>query len=343
MARSTVRYSIEVRHCGRVAASVVCGPDLVIGDGGALVVPGVGDTLVLLREGRLVATSLLDGEVLAEGGTREAWPAESSSVGVRGCLRVVAFPEIELHIAPLETGVVFERASVRLIPPRETLVAAGLAACLVGFFTHTAAAEVLPWKDREEVIEPEATALVSAIFSAPRVEPTVRPVQVVAFREPPPPEPIPEPPTPEKPAALEPASPSKPGADAPDDGGALLEKVEAPVEAATADREAPRRGRSRRGRSRVDAPEHDLVHVLTSSSTVAMLVDDRPTEMSALSALDSGSGLQDLDSVEGGPGRAMGVGVPIAPHDRGGSDGHGEIGGLETSGGAGFEDRKSVV
>lgn len=276
MSRAALRHCVEVRHRGRLVASVVCGPDLAIGDGGRLVVPGVGASLELLRGGRIQSTARLAGEVRAADGVVEAWPDRESSVGASARLQVVAHPEIELTITPVTDGIAIDRTAVRMIPPRETVVAAGIAACLFAFFGHTASADVPHWRDREVEVEPESTAIVHAVFTAPKVEVVTLPPPVVTL-----PEPVAAPPLLAN--AIEPETIDRVGVDAIDEGHDVA-KVEAPVVVAKRDDASKPRGRARRGRARQDAR---LDALLDSSVQVAAVMGDDEIDTLLVTGLGS--------------------------------------------------------
>jgi peptidyl-prolyl cis-trans isomerase A (cyclophilin A) len=280
----------------------------VIGDGGRLVVPGVGESLRLLRGGRLQPTAALAGEVVAADGAVEPWPPREGSVGARARLQVVAHPDVEIVISPVAMGVAIERTRVRMFPPRETLAASAIAACLAAFFGSTAAAEVLPWRDRKPQVEPEPTAIVDAVFTAPRVEVVALPPAIVAT-----PAPMPE--TDPEPTALASSAArgmvDRPGIDMRDDGDAHV-PVDPPVLAAARDDASKPRGRGRRGRPRpTKLPRFDaeLGVVVGSVGSATAILDggDLPTDMLVESVREAS--IDPRPIATGGPGMGVVVGT----------------------------------
>ena len=179
------RFQVELRVAGRLVESTSCGRALTIGEGGGLVVSGLGGEVPLVQDGRVVECAGLRGE----------------TDGVRGAWVVAAHPEITITIEPL-LAVVIERGRWTTIPTRETVVAGMLACCLAGLLGRTAIAGSLTEPERE--IVPEETAIALAIYAAPSPErvfvpPTISfaPIEVVPEVVPPPPVPPPAPPLPE--------------------------------------------------------------------------------------------------------------------------------------------------
>ena len=171
---------------GRIIRSLACGPELTIGEGGAVIVPGLGGEVVLLTGGRIVPGADLVGE-LRRGETAQAvvepmdaWPAAGVSLeGARATVSPRAHPDLEITVEPLAT-LALERARWTLIPARETLFAGALAGVLALMLGRTALLELT---EPEREVEREDTALARAVYATPNVVPTFVAPRIIRYVE----------------------------------------------------------------------------------------------------------------------------------------------------------------
>ncbi len=278
---------------GRILRSLACGPELTIGEGGAVIVPGLGGEVALLVGGRIVPGADLVGE-LRRGDTAQAvvepmdaWPAAGVSLeGARATVSPRAHPHLEITVEPLAT-LALERARWTLIPARETLFAGALAGVLALMLGRTALLE-LTAPERE--VEREDTALTRAVYATPNVVPTFVAPRIIRYAE-----------LPEPPAVVEP----------PPIAVAVAEETVPPV--AVPQRDAKPK-RSRRALPR--ATTRDSVMLLDSLSNTAELSSllggvPHETFANVLGAANvGGSGLDIFDLADplgGGDGVAGGV------------------------------------
>lgn len=185
------RFHVEVRFAGRLVQTMACGPELTIGEDGAIVVPGLGGAVALLRAGRVVPAAALVGRVdpaPVHGAIPEAGIAIDP--GVRAVVSPRDFPQIEIAVERLAVEPLARGLHWMPIPTRETVIAAAMAGCLAAMIGGKVARAELTEPERDE--DETETAIVRAVHSAtPIVREYVLP-PVVRYAEPPPAPPEPE-------------------------------------------------------------------------------------------------------------------------------------------------------
>jgi peptidyl-prolyl cis-trans isomerase A (cyclophilin A) len=170
------RFHVVVRFAGRIVDDRCVEDALSLGDGGDVVVPGLGDAAVVLRDGRLCAVAGLEGAVdglaLQEGEHAE--------------LRSVTYPELAIAIERISSERVKMRDRFFTLPARETIFAGALAGCLA---TMLGGKVVIGSLTEAEVEEREQTALELAMFEATPVIPAITFAPPMVIIEPVAPEP----------------------------------------------------------------------------------------------------------------------------------------------------------
>jgi peptidyl-prolyl cis-trans isomerase A (cyclophilin A) len=154
------RFHVVVRFAGRIVDDRCVEDALTLGDGGEVVVPGLGDAAVVLREGRLCAVAGLDGAV----------DGVELQEGERAELRSVAHPDLAIAIERISNERVKLRGRFFELPARETIFAAALAGCLA---TMLGGKVVIGSLTEAEIEEREQTALELAMFEATPVIPAI--------------------------------------------------------------------------------------------------------------------------------------------------------------------------
>lgn len=296
------RFHVVVRFGDRVVADVCVDDALTLGEGGDVVVPGVGDVAQVLQHGALRSVAGLDGEVV-RGELRAALVGEGVVLqeGERCELRSVAHPSIAIVIERIASERVAMRSRIAFAPARETIFAGALACCMATML----GGKVVIGSLTEAEIEREQTALEIAMFETTPVIPAVMFTPPIVYAAP----------------DLEPI------ADAPAlaDASALAEAAlhdeigeQIAPEALPVEKPAPKKRRARPRRRVQDTTA--MVAILSSSTDYAII-----GALSDSTVVDNV--LTSVEGVEGGV--VGGVGAIAEP---GGGGGTGEAIGIGTVG-----------
>jgi len=268
--RFELRYRGAVRHVG-------VGPVVRVGEGGELVVPGLGGVHVLADGPRLHAVPGLVGTIAADAAT----------------LQVVAHPEIEIAIE----RVVPERIDISrtpAVPWREAVYGIAFAACVSAFIGVKVAASPL----RQKSVQDRDRELVTAWLEEVPIA-VVPPLPIVELAPPPPS-------APQTGNASEPA-----GDDGLDDA-----RIETPEVASNAevDEKAPPRPKKLRRRQRDDAMVLDEITALRGDENYAVLSALGSTEDNVLGGL-IGASIDDVEGYGGLGMSGVGVAPAEVPSD----------------------------
>lgn len=296
------RFHVVVRFGDRIVDDRCAEGRLTLGDGGDVVVPGLGDVVTLIDGERVCA---VDGLVARTEGDRVE-------------LVSTAYPELEITVERIGNERIAIRDRFWTLPARETIFAGALAGCLATMLGGKVVIGTLTEPEIER--EREQTALELAMYETPVVPIAVLPT--VAFAE------IPAP------VEVEDALPSNAEVLADASASPLVPALHdvqgepEPPAAIEVPEAAPPKKRARARRARAEQPsavavmkvlghEPELVNILGSSTDeIAVLDVIRDDDGGRIAALLEDARLptsSDVGGVPGGVGIGVGTGRVVLP------------------------------